>query len=272
VESAKGPFVRFNAAQDTLIAHLPHYVDEVGKRIDEDRSALPQGPLWDEIIAFALGRLSPSPSPGPQIPGALESLAKWKNPEDRDHTLAEMGGLWYIYRLSSGSQGDNPELTVSLLNIRPHNFYRKKPSEWTEFALYLHPSRPGDPVMRVEGICYQYAAQLHFVGLLDSSGSALPTAMVLHYTKGGRYPERRYQTDGLLFVTNSHNQQISAPIEAVWIPGSHAWTDEEYEAGKQEARQKLGPFSHDEVRDLLPEAKYRSLITRSRDAMVFEAT
>lgn len=270
-ERLHGPWHRFNAASDTLKAGVDTYTTTVSAMLEEHADALPDDPLWNDIIAFALGRTSALSAADTRVPLALDKLTMWRAPADREHTLSEMGGLWYLFRLSSRSDPKTPEVTVSVLNIRPQSYYAEKESAWTEFVLYLHPNRTRDPIIRVEGICYQYSVQLHFLGLLDSQNSALPTAMVLHYNKGGRLPERRDRTEGLLFVTNSHSQQVSAPVEAVWIPESDIWGPEQYKVEKDKFLARLGSFPQDKVADIFPADAYQALIKRSREALVFEA-
>lgn len=266
----KGAWFRFNASTDTLKLGTGDYAKTLQDLLAQHGDSLPDDPLWAQIVDFAVHDRVPD-APEAPIPDSLAPLRHWGRNTNRDHTLSELGGLWWVFRLSTKSNApDEREVTVSLLNIPPRRAYEDDEGEWINFSLFLHPPGEDDFHYRVDGICYPQHLHLHFIGLLDRTGSALPTAMSLHYDPGGRYPQRRARSTGLLFVTNSHSQQVSAPVVAIHIPGSDHWDKEAYLTNRVELLRRLGSFPQAAISDICSRPTYDTLLERSESYLVFE--
>jgi hypothetical protein len=274
-DELRNQWTRANATPQTLARGLDGYAETVGRMLDEQVGLLPDTDLWRRIRAFALSGTDAAPPPsGPVVepmPAALAELRHWVEGDARPHTLAEVAGCWYLFRLSSQTDPDKPEVTVSVLNIRPEAILRENGAKWTEFALFLHPERKGENSYRVNGICTPSGDHLHFLGLLDKRSSYYPSAMSFRYSPGGRLPVRQHNIDGLMFVTNSHGHQISAPVFARYAPHSDGWLREDYQTNRATMLQRLGSHPISELEDIFPADEYKRLIDKTAEGLIFEA-
>ncbi len=269
-EKLRGPWFRFNASADTLKRGADIYARTLQSLLAKHGDGLPDDALWTQIVEFAVNDRSPE-ALGTPIPDNLAPLRHWGQNTNRDHTLSELAGMWWVFRLSTKANApEEREVTVSLLNIPPNASYRGDDGEWINFSLFLHPPGEDDFHYRVDGVCYPQHLHLHFIGLLDRTGSALPTAMSLHYDPGGRYPQRRTRSTGLLFVTNSHSQQVSAPVVALHVQGSDRWDEKAYLKNREELLRRLGSFPQAEIADICGRSNYDTLLEPSKSYLVFE--
>ena len=270
-EELRRRFWAFNANRDALAEGLAPYAATVAQDTAAEIEALSADPLWKQIIDFAVHGNRRDVGSN-QIPQPLAPLRQWTSFHERKPTLAEMGGCWWLFRLSSTKLNpDSPEVTVSLLNIRPEAYYESNGGAWMEYALFFHSDIEGDDGARVDGICYHDNLQLYFLGFLEDRSRPLPTTMVLRYRMGGsRQITHRVATKVLLFVTNSQSRQISAPVVAVYIPKSDEWFGDKYQHEKSERLKRLGSHAHNKVSDILPIKDYQDLVERGRE-LIFDA-
>jgi len=274
-------WTRFNATPGKLVKGLPWFTRVVDKELKEHQSALPEGELWAQIRAFALGEPIPAPPDAPQgevaLPRVLDELQHWEE-RHRMHTLAEMGGCWFLFRLHSQADKSRPPVTVTVLSILPEAELRRRNTKWTEFTLFPPPDvvdEFGKQVVheyRIKGICKPMGDHLHFLGLLDKVDANYPTALALQYPRGGTNPERKTQADGLMYVTNSKSKQISAPVFARYIEGSGTWDTDEYNKQKPILLARRGSHPPEDIADIFPPEEYERLRKETAKGTVFEAS
>lgn len=269
------PFTQFNATRQTLREGVEPYANTVRQMLlcDSGRLQLPAGPLWEQIRAFALGE---PVEENLTLPRSLRDLQHWRpdKPSTRKNITSDMGGCWWIFRLTSKG-GSDRQVTASLLNIRPEFYYETSPSKCIEFTLAWQggngESFVDQPPLTVHGICHHHNNQLHFLGILDKLSAPLPTAMVLHYEDGSTRRTHRRNSEGVLFTTSSHRVQISCPVVAVYIDGSADWRGDEYDEKRAALKPWLGSHDADKLAEILPPRAYEHLIRRSREEMVYES-
>jgi hypothetical protein len=270
-DDLQGHFTRFDANPHTLSKGLPHYLEQVRGLLDAHPGTLPVDPIWEMVRDYVYGDAASVQRAAP-IPPALSGFARWNQSHRRSHYLQELGGCWFIFRLSSKTDIEDPEIAVALLNLRTLGWYQDRHNPWTEFTLFVHQEGAGDPTGRIDGICMQYHTNMHFVGLLDREESPLPTALALHYEPGGsRSLKRREATEGLIFGANSHGRQVSAPIVALHISESDCWDTGEYTAKRAPFEARIKTHKYADVRDILPEDQFEALKRRTQESLVFQA-
>jgi hypothetical protein len=266
-----GHFSRFNATEASLSQGLDPYLKMVKARFDGDPTALPSDPIWALVRDYVYGEAGDGHGAAP-VPPALFGIEGWNQAQRRGLYLREMGGCWFIFRLSTDATLDDPEVAVALLSIRTQGWYTGDNNPWTEFILIVHQEGDGNPRGRIEGVCMQYHTHLHFVGLLDRETSPIPTAMALRYEPGGsKNYMRREATDGLIFGANSHGRQISAPIDAIFVKGSDSWANDDYRLRRAEYEKRISTHHYKDIADILPKDRFEALVQRTRDSLVFQA-
>lgn len=271
-ENLRGHFTRFNANAHTLNVGLDSYLETVRAKIDGVGDALPSDPIWQLVKSYVYGDAADSQKAMP-VPGPLNQLAGWNQLRQRPHHIKEMGGCWYLCRLSTGCDLDDPEFAVSLLNIKTADYYQGRADPWTEFALFLHQETADDPTTRIDGICFQYHTNLHLIGLLDKDNSPVPTAIALRYEPGSvRSPKRRLACEGVLFGVNSHGRQISAPLVAAFVPGSDEWPAAEYRDRRAALEKNVGTKSgRTGLNGIIPASLTDTLLKTHSEYFVFQA-
>lgn len=119
--------------------------------------------------------------------------------------------------------------------------------------------------------CKPTGDYLRFLGLLDKTDANCPTALALQYPRGGTNPERKVQADGLMYVTNSKSNRISAPVFARYIPGSGEWDTEAYNAHKPGLLAWRGSYAPEAITEIFPLEESERLLKETAKGTVFEA-
>jgi hypothetical protein len=274
-------FMRENAGFDIYEEEFPHFLIAVQGVIDDHNIELP-------LFLHEAARHAGIRVPGDEKPATIPSFidvdgiaSLIEDDKEVEEILRHYQGCWQIYRLSSRPSvtGNDEQVNVGFLNIKPLQLMRKLGLQVPEFSLYQRSEEDADALQtsspgKVSGALLYNGGYVTLLG--ERSGRGFAKIGILTWAHAGNiFGEHENTIFGLSCIPNSEGRRIiGAYFIAQFISTSDELNEDKYRITRENQLKGIGPVSWEKLKesieDVAVKQRIQAAFDRSRRDCVFQ--